>query len=218
MKDINNINLKNYIQQILPQENSISTQIRNDNYDPLDVQFQTSHLQLTFLSFLLKMIQCENLLEIGTFKGYSTIAFAQALPDDGRIITCEKNTAWLQIAQNNFKTAKVEHKIKTHLGCAKDYMQTLLHDSKAEKFDFIYIDADKANYGIYYELALKLVKTNGLIAIDNILWKGKVADNNIIDKRTNSIRDLNAKIKADKLVEYCILPIEDGLTLVRKKN
>ncbi len=172
----------------------------------------SGHYQGRVLSFLSKVIQPKRILEIGTFTGYATICLAEGLTDDGLIHTIEVNRELEEMLNSHFKLTNVEKKIKLHFGEA----ETIIKDLSHEIFDLVFIDADKKNNYTYFELILDKVKTGGLIIIDNVLWKGKVFGNEN-DTDTNMIRKLNDQITADKRVEKFILPVRDGLLVIRKK-
>ena len=156
----------------------------------------------------------KNILEIGTFTGLSTLSMSLALSDEGSIIALDKNLETNKIALDFFNKANQGKKIKTIVKPALDS----LNDIKKENilFDIVFIDADKTNYTNYYESVIQLIKKDGLIIIDNVLWHGEVADENNNEKFTNIIREFNTHVKNDNRVEQIILPIGDGLTVCRK--
>ncbi|KTD40886.1 class I SAM-dependent methyltransferase [Legionella parisiensis] len=176
---------------------------------------QVAPEQAQFMQLLLRLIQAKNVLELGTFTGYSALAMSLMLPDDGKLITCDINAEWTSKAHSFWKEAKQDHKIELRLGRALDTLHALIAEGWEQKFDFIFIDADKTNYVNYYELALKLIQPQGLIAIDNIFWDGKVIDENETGGQTREIRKLNELIKNDQRVFISLLPIADGLFLVQ---
>ena len=170
-----------------------------------------------FMQFLLRLIRAEKVLELGTFTGYSALAMALALPDQGRVITCDISENWTKDAKTYWKQAQQDHKIQLRIGPALESLYILLNDGGPQQFDFIFIDADKTNYLNYYELSLKLIKPNGLIVIDNVLWDGKVVDPQETGAQTREIKKLNDLIKNDDRVYISLLPIADGLFLVQPK-
>jgi predicted O-methyltransferase YrrM len=178
---------------------------------------QVAPEQAQFMQFLIRLIRAENVLELGTFTGYSALAMSLALPDHGRLITCDISEQWTKDAHIYWRQAKQGHKIQLKIGPALESLYTLLNDGWQQKFDFIFIDADKTNYLHYYELSLKLIKPNGLIAIDNVLWDGKVIDALETGAQTREIKKLNDLIKNDERVFVSLLPIADGLFLVQPK-
>ncbi|MDF1678413.1 MAG: class I SAM-dependent methyltransferase [Legionellaceae bacterium] len=179
---------------------------------------QAAPEQAQFIQLLLRMLNAKKVLELGTFTGYSTLAMALVLPDDGQIITCDINPAWTEHAEPFWQAANQAHKIQLKMGPALDTLHTLLEHNEAGTFDFIFIDADKANYMAYYELALQLISPNGLIAIDNMLWHGNVINPDNTRAQTREIRKLNAHLKTDSRVDISLLPLADGLFLVRKNT
>ena len=175
---------------------------------------QVSISQAYFFQFFIKTNNIKNILEIGTFTGYSALSMGLVLPKDGKITCLDINKETSQIAKNFFKKANLDNKIKITLGPAMDNL-TKLRKEKI-KFDMIFIDADKENYKNYYNLALELIPNNGFILIDNVLWKGEVADPSKNDQLTKIIREFNSFIKKDDRVEKTILPLGDGITICRK--
>ena len=173
--------------------------------------------QAQFMQFLLRLIKAKNVLELGTFTGYSALAMALALPEDGQLITCDVSQEWTKRAHPYWQQAKQDKKIKLKLGPALESLYALLNEGWDKQFDFIFIDADKTNYLNYYELALKLIKPQGLIAIDNVLWEGKVIDTSDRSAQTRDIKKLNELIKNDDRVFVSLLPIADGLFLIQPK-
>ena len=176
---------------------------------------QVAPEQAQFMQLLLRLIRAKNVLELGTFTGYSALAMSLVLPDDGKLITCDINSEWTSKAHPFWKEAQQDRKIELRLGRALDTLHNLLNEGWEQKFDFIFIDADKTNYVHYYELALKLIQPKGLIAIDNIFWDGKVIDEKELGGQTREIRKLNDLIKNDQRVFVSLLPIADGLFLVQ---
>lgn len=156
-------------------------------------------------------------LEVGVFTGYSSLAVALALPEDGRILACDVSEEYTSVARRYWKEAGVDHKIELRLKPAVETLRELLAQGQHGRFDFAFIDADKANYESYYECALELIRPGGLIAIDNVLWHGRVVDAEVNDPDTLAIRALNKKLLADSRVALSMLPISDGLTLCLKR-
>ena len=150
--------------------------------------------------------------------GYSSIAVALALPSDGKLIACDVSDEYTQVARRYWKEAEVENKIELRLAPALETLDALIADGAMGSFDFAFIDADKQNYDGYYERSLALLRSGGVLAIDNVLWKGQVADPKVNDPETQAIRKLNAKIACDKRVIASMLPIGDGLTLALKRR
>ena len=191
----------------------IQKEIINYNLKLGDVKrMQISISQCQFLHLIIKVSKIKKVLEIGTFTGLSTLSMALALPDDGEIIALDKDEKTNKIAVDFFKKPHQNHKIKT---LVKPALETLIK-IRNEKFDLVFIDADKMNYKKYYQISLELLNNGGLIIIDNVLWHGEVVDKNINDKYTKNIRELNDFISKDKRVEKVIVPFGDGMTVCRK--
>lgn len=179
---------------------------------------QISPEQGQFLQMLLRLLNAKSVLELGTFTGYSALAMALALPENGQLITCDINETWTNTAWPYWQQAQQDKKIELRLGPAINTLQNLLEKGYSDTFDFIFIDADKTNYLNYYEMALKLIRPKGLIAIDNIFWEGKVIDPQETGGQTREIRKLNAHIQKDSRVFVSLLPIDDGLFLVQRND
>ncbi|MEM9423798.1 MAG: class I SAM-dependent methyltransferase [Spirochaetota bacterium] len=176
---------------------------------------QISPEQGQFMALLVRLIGAKRTLEIGVFTGYSTLSVALALPANGRIIACDVDKEWTDIAQRHWQEAGVRDKIDLRLAPAKETLDRLLADKQGGTFDFAFIDADKINYDAYYEACLQLLRRGGLLAIDNVLWGGKTADETRQDPDTQAIRALNEKLYNDERIDLSLLPVGDGLTLAR---
>lgn len=172
----------------------------------------SGHYQGRLLSMLSKMMQPRRILEIGTFTGYATICLAEGLTDDGLIHTIEVNREMEEMLHQHFKSTNVDKKVVLHFGHAAEIIVEITDNS----FDLVFIDADKKNNLLYYNLVIDRVRSGGLIIIDNVLWKGKVYGSES-DADTRSIRELNDQVAKDTRVEKLILPVRDGILLVRKK-
>lgn len=208
--------LYQYLLKISLREHPVLTKLRETTAMlPLAVM-QIAPEQGQFLQFLLQLIRADKVLELGTFTGYSALAMALSLPENGRLITCDINPVWTEIAKPFWEEAGMSHKIELRLGPALDSLQQLLEAQ--QQFDFIFIDADKDHYLDYYELALKLISPKGIIAIDNIFWSAKVLDENDQSAQTRGIRRLNNVIAEDKRVDISLLTLADGLFLIRPKR
>ena len=177
-------------------------------------KMQIAVSQCYFLELIIKVTNFKNILEVGTFTGLSTLSMALGLPKDGKIVALDKDTKTNQAAVNFFKKASQDNKIKTIIKPALETLKELKDNN--EIFDLVFIDADKENYQKYYDYGLQLIKKNGLIIIDNVLWHGEVADPNKNDKFTNIIREFNKYVKDDKKTEQVMLPLGDGFTVCRK--
>ena len=209
--------LADYLIDVSVRPNSVLEAHNQATQDLIGIPMQSSPEALNFLGWLVKLMNAKNILEIGTFTGMSALAMAQQLPDEGKIICCDKSEEFTKIAYPFWQQAGVEHKIDLRLDDALKTVKTLVADPTYQNyFDLIFIDADKGNYESYYEFCLSLVRVGGVIAIDNVLWGGAVLDTQDNSVSTQSIRNLNRKIYQDKRVAITLLPIGDGLTLARK--
>jgi caffeoyl-CoA O-methyltransferase len=169
------------------------------------------------MALLAKLIDARRCIEIGVFTGYSSLAVALALPPDGRILACDVSEEWTAIARRFWREAGVEHKIELKLQPAVRTLEERLAAGEAGRYDFAFIDADKPAYDAYYELLLKLLRPGGLIALDNTLWSGAVANPDEREPNTVALRALNDKLHRDERIDLSLLPIGDGLTLARKR-
>ena len=202
-KYINNFSLKlNPIQQEIIEYNNTLGDVK---------RMQVATSQCHFLHLIIKTSNIRNVLEIGTFTGLSALSIALALPENGKLIALDKNEETNKIAVSFFKKANLDNKIKTIVKPALDSLEEL----KNNKFDMVFIDADKMNYKEYYERSLSLLNKGGLIIVDNVLWHGEVADEDNLDKFTVNIRDFNTYVANDKRVEQIIVPLGDGMTVCR---
>ena len=177
-------------------------------------RMQISISQCHFLHLLIKLSKIKKILEIGTFTGLSTLSMSLALPEDGSVLALDKNHETSRIAVNFFKKAAQENKIKIIIGPALESLKNF--NDKNQKFDLVFIDADKENYKNYFDHSVELVDKDGLIIIDNVLWHGDVVDLNKQDNLTVSIREFNSYVNKDKRVENLIIPVGDGLSVCRK--
>ena len=204
--------LQNYINKFGLKLNPVQQEIIDYNKTLGDIKrMQIDPTQCHFLHLIIKISNIKNVLEIGTFTGLSALSISLALPEDGKLVVLDKNEETSKIAQNFFKKANQDHKITTIIKPAFES----LNDIKNQKFDMVFIDADKMNYKKYYEKSLGLINQGGLIIIDNVLWHGEVADVKYSDKYTINIREFNQFVSEDKRVEQVIIPLGDGMTVCR---
>tara|TARA_B100000927_G_scaffold62494_1_gene48995 strand:+ start:541 stop:1191 length:651 start_codon:yes stop_codon:yes gene_type:complete len=204
--------LKKYINDFGLKLDPVQQEIIDHNNSLGDIKrMQIDPSQCYFLHLIIKISNIKNVLEIGTFTGLSALSISLALPDDGKLIALDKNEETNKVAKNFFKKANQDHKIKTIIKPALESLEEL----KNNKFDMVFIDADKMSYKEYYEKSLKLINKNGLIIIDNVLWHGEVADKENLDKYTVNIREFNTFVANDKRVEQIIIPLGDGMTVCR---
>ena len=207
-----NDKLQQYIDNFSLKLNPIQQEIIDHNNTLGDIKrMQVATSQCHFLHLIIKTSNIKNVLEIGTFTGLSALSISLALPNDGKLIALDKNEETNKVALNFFKKANQDHKIETKIKPALESLDEL----KNNKFDMVFIDADKMNYKEYYERSLKLINKNGLIIIDNVLWHGEVADEDNLDKYTVNIREFNEHVSKDKRVEQIIIPLGDGMTVCR---
>lgn len=178
---------------------------------------QISPEQGQFLALLVRLVGARHCLEIGTFTGYSSTAVALALPPDGRLLCLDVNEEWTARARRAWSDAGVADKVELRLAPALDSLDALNEEGASGRFDFAFIDADKGNYGRYYEAVLELLRPGGLVAVDNTLWGGRVADPEADDADTRAIREFNDRVHGDARVDAVLLPLGDGLTLARKR-
>ena len=206
-----------YLTALLPEEPAILARLREETSRLEFAGMQIGWDQARFMTFLLRCLDARKTIEVGVFTGYSTLITALALPDTGRIIACDINREWTDIAQKHWRKAGVDDKIDLRIGPAADTLDNVLADGNDESFDFAFIDADKTGYDGYYERCLALLRPGGVITIDNALWGGSVADSADSSDDTRAIRALNEKISRDTRVEAYLAPVGDGVHLVWKK-
>ncbi len=210
-----NSELEKYIEELSYNLHPVQQEIIKYNNSLGDIKrMQISVSQCHFLHLITKVSKIKSVLEIGTFTGLSALSIALAMPDDGNLIALDKNESTNNIAINFFKKANQEIKIKTIIKPAIDSLNDFKKNNKI--FDMVFIDADKENYKNYYDISLDLIKKEGLIIVDNVLWHGEVVDKTKNDRLTNIIRDFNSYVKDDKKTEQIILPLGDGFTVCRK--
>jgi len=210
-----NKEIEKYIDDHSLKLNSVQKEIISYNNSLGDLKrMQISVSQCHFLHLIIKISQTKKILEIGTFTGLSSLTMSLALPENGELIALDKNNETSAKAENFFKKAGQNHKIKIIVSPAIDILKDF--KNKNRKFDLIFVDADKENYKNYYDLSLDLIDTNGLIIIDNVLWHGEVVDENNKKKLTELIRNFNSYVNKDKNTENLIIPLGDGLTICRK--
>ena len=209
--------LYDYLLSASLREPEVLRQLRQETAHHSQALMQIAPEQGQLMALLVQILGATKTLEVGVFTGYSSLCVALALPPTGKIIACDVSEEYTAIARRYWQTAGVVDKIDLRLAPALETLEQLLADGQAETFDFAFIDADKENYDGYYERSLQLVRPGGLIAIDNVLWSGKVADPQVQDNRTLTIRAFNHKLHNDERVTLSLVPIADGLTLALKK-
>lgn len=209
--------LYGYLLSVSLREPDLLRRLRTETArDPM-ARMQIAPEQGQFMALLVQLMGARRALEIGVFTGYSSLCVALALPPGGELIACDVSEAWTAVARRYWAEAGVAGKIDLRLAPALDTLDNLLAEEHAGTFDFVFIDADKTNYERYYERALALLRSGGLIAVDNVLWSGRVADSSVQDEDTVAIRAFNEKLHRDERVSVSLVPIGDGLTLAWKR-
>ena len=206
-----------YLVKTSVRETDVARRLREETQQLPMAQMQIGPDQGQFLQLLVQLIRAKKTLEVGVFTGYSALWVAAALPDEGKIVACDVSEEYTAVARRYWKEAGVDHKIDLRLRPALETLDGLLAQGGASTFDFAFIDADKSNYDNYYERALQLIRTGGLIAVDNTIWSGRVANPNESDTDTVAIRKLNEKLHRDERVALSMLTVGDGLTLAMKR-
>ena len=209
--------VERYVAQDITRETEIQKQLRAETARLPEAGMQIGADQGALLALLARAIGARMAIEIGTFTGYSALAVAAALPAEGRLFCCDISEEWTAIARRYWKQAGVADRIELRLAPASQTLAGLRAEHGAGAFDFAFIDADKSSYDGYYEACLELVRAGGLIALDNMLWSGSVADPGAHDTDTDALRALNAKIRDDRRVDACLLTVGDGVVLARKR-
>jgi predicted O-methyltransferase YrrM len=209
--------IRDYLLKTTVREHPLLQKLREETARMPRAGMQISPEQGQLLGLLVELVGARRCLEVGVFTGYSSLATALAMPADGQLIACDVSAEWTQIAERYWAEAGVSHKISLRLAPALTTLDALIADGQSQKFDFAFVDADKGGYAAYYERCLELLRPGGLLAVDNVLWGGSVADPADTDADTQAIRALNAKAGADPRVTLSLVTIGDGLLLVRKR-
>ena len=208
--------LRQYVWQYGLREHPALKELRTETEKLPSSMMQICPEQGALMGNLIRLIAAKKTIEVGTYTGYSAMAVALALPDDGEVVACDVSEEWTSVAKKAWEKAGIANKIDLQLAPASNTLDALLAEGKEGSFDFAFIDADKTNYQIYYELCLKLIRQGGVIVIDNVLWGGAVTDSNRNDADTEAIRELNQFIATDKRVLISMIPVGDGLTVAVK--
>ncbi len=211
-----NDDLYQYLLDVSLRETPIQRRLREETARMEMAGMQISPEQGQFMALLVALMGARNTLEVGVFTGYSALCVAGALPEDGRILACDVSEEWTSIARRYWKEAGVDGKIELRLAPATETLAALIEGGEKGRFDFAFIDADKENYGVYFEQCLELLRPGGLIAVDNTLWSGSVLDTEDQSKDTKAIRELNEALRKDSRIRLSLVPIGDGLTLAMK--
>lgn len=210
--------LYDYVLDASLRDDAVLRGLRKETAELVDGGMQISPEQGQFMGLLVQMIGARRCIEVGTFTGYSALCVARALPEDGRLIACDVSEQFTAVARRYWDKAGVAHKIDLRIAPAIETLDALIAEGHQGSFDFAFIDADKRPYDDYYERALTLLRPGGVVALDNVLWGGSVADPKNRKGSTRALRKLNAKIKADERVSMSLLPLGDGLTLAMKRG
>jgi len=209
--------LYDYLVEVSVRETDTHRRLREETAELENAQMQISPEQGQFMTMLVGLMGASLALEIGTFTGYSALCVASGLTEEGRLIALDIDEEWPSFGRRYWAEAGVAHKIEFRGGPASESLTTLIDEGMEGEFDFIFIDADKRGLDDYYEKSLRLLRDGGLIAVDNTLWSGKVIDETVYDDATKAIRGFNAKVIDDRRVSVSLVPIGDGLTLLRKE-
>jgi caffeoyl-CoA O-methyltransferase len=213
-----NNQLYDYLLSVSLREPDILQQLREETAHLPNAIMQIAPEQGQFMALLVQLLSATKTLEVGVFTGYSSLCVALALPANGKIVACDVSEEYTAMARRYWEAAGVADKIDLRLAPALETLDELLAAGLAGTFDFAFIDADKRNYEGYYERSLQLIRPGGLIAIDNVLWSGRVAEPQAQDNQTQVIRALNEKLHHDKRITLSMVPIADGLTLALKRQ
>jgi predicted O-methyltransferase YrrM len=208
--------VEHYVAQVATKETDLQQRLRRETEKLPNATMQLGPDQGAFLAWLAQLIRARYALEIGTFTGFSALTVAMALPAGGRLVACDISEEWAAIGKPYWREAGVAEKIDLRIGPAAETLERLKDEFGKNSFDFAFIDADKAAYDIYYEACLELVRSDGIIALDNVLRGGDVADRKVNDNTTRLMRELNIKIRDDQRVSSVMLTLGDGITVVRK--
>lgn len=209
--------LQAYLGEVSLREPPILARLREETAPMEMANMQVSPEQGQFMALMAKLIGARQALEIGVFTGYSALAMALALPEDGRLVACDTSPEWTAIGMRYWQEAGVSHKIDLHVRPALETLERLRAAGGDETFDIAFIDADKVGYRAYYEEALALLRPGGLVMLDNMFRAGRVLDPGGSDEDTRAIKAINAFLKTDERVDLSLVPISDGLTLARKR-
>ncbi len=206
-----------YLLETSLREDKLLQQLREETAKDPMARMQIAPEQGQFMALLVKLISAKRIIEVGTFTGYSALCLAKAMGAQGKLICCDINTDWTTMAQRYWEQAGVQRQIDLRIAPASETLQQLIQQGQSGQFDMAFIDADKENYDRYYEQCLQLIRPEGLILLDNVLWSGRVAEPTFQDADTVAIRQLNEKLKRDERVDISLLPMADGITIARKR-
>lgn len=209
--------LYEYLLSVSLRDDPVAARLREETSRLAQSQMQIAPEQAQFLALLVRVAGARRTLDIGVFTGYSALAVARALPEDGRVVALDVSEEWTAIARRYWREAGVADRIDLRIAPALQTLDGLIAEGERATFDFAFIDADKENYGAYYERCLELMRPGGLIAVDNVLWSGSVADSSDHRPETEAIRKFNQLLHCDERIYLSLVPIADGLTLAMKR-
>lgn len=210
--------LYEYLLSVSLRDDPVAARLREETSRLAQSNMQIAPEQAQFLALLARLIGARRTLDVGVFTGYSALAVARALPEDGRVVALDVSEEWTAIAGRYWREADVDGRIDLRIAPALETLDALIADGGRGTFDFAFIDADKQNYAAYYERCLELMRPGGLIAVDNVLWSGSVADPDDHEADTEAIREFNRKLHDDERIDLSLVPIADGLTLAAKRR
>lgn len=209
--------LREYLLSVSLREHPILQRLREATEGHPEARYQISPEQGQLMGLLVMLSGARRIIEVGVFTGYSSLAMALALPEDGRLLACDTSVPYTEVAKGFWRAAGVEKKIDLRIGLAEETLQGRIAAGESGGYDFAFIDADKTRYDRYYEQLLELLRPGGLIAVDNVLWSGRVVAPDVTDADTEAIRAFNTKLHQDDRIALSLVPIGDGLTLAMKK-
>ncbi len=209
--------LQGYLHRASLREPEPLQRLREETARLPHARMQISPEQGQLMGLLVELVGARRALEVGVFTGYSSLCVALALPADGELVACDVSAEWTAMAERYWQLCGVSHKVRLHLAPASETLARLVANGEAGTYDFAFIDADKPRYGEYYERCLELLRPGGLVAVDNALWSGRVADDAVQDGGTRAIRALNERVHGDERVTASLVPIGDGMLLARKR-
>jgi predicted O-methyltransferase YrrM len=209
--------VEEYVDSVNPVESALLGRLREETSKNPQAQMQIGAAQGQFMAMLAKLMGAKRYLELGVFTGYSSLVMATAMPEDGRVVALDISEEFTSVARRYWKEAGVDHKIDLRLAPALESLEKLIADGQSGTFDIAFIDADKVNLPAYFEACLKLVRAGGVILIDNVLWSGRILTANPEDEVNVALRSFNPTLKDRSDIEVLMLPIADGITMVRKR-
>lgn len=209
--------IERYVNEVVTRQTELQRRMYREAKRAPAGGMQTGPDQAAFLTFLVKLIGARRAVEVGVFRGYGSLAIALGLPPDGQLVACDVSEEYTRAARTYWDEAKVASKIDLRIAPATQTLDAMLQSDGPESYDFAFIDADKENYGTYYDRCFPLIRSGGLIVFDNMLWGGQVADDRYDDEETTALRELNRRVRDDERVDEVLVTIGDGFLLARKR-